>query len=337
MQQANLSDAELAIGLRKAAEELDLNVAPMMRRVGLNPKLLERPEGFIPWSSWSDLLELIAVEHNCLHFGLLVGAHQPAIKSGLIGQLMKLCPDIGSAIAKAQQYTTTYSQAVYWESHIDDGFVSLVRNMHQQPDSTLGQCSSMSMVQAIKAIQHLVGQDWRPTGIHFSHSAPDSNTLRRYRDFFNVPVSFSQAQDCLVFPEADLHRQLASADAELLAIVETYANNLQSELKADLNLPELVRFLIRENLSSGVCDIHFIADLLVLHPKSLQRQLKNESLTFKRILNDERHKLAQRYLSKSEVRLSEVAELLGYSEASTMSRAFKQYCGLSPQEWRGQF
>jgi len=334
---SNLADAELTIGLKEAAEDIGLALKPVMKRVGLNARVLDGPEGYIAWSKWDKLLELVAAEMDCSYFGLLIAAHQPAVKLGLMGQIMKLSPDVGTAIAKAQQYATTYSHTVYWETHIGGGFITLNRKMHHQPGGPLGQCSSLSVAQAYKAMQALCGQDWRPTEVRFIHAAPNPSAVRRYREFFKVPVSFSQVQDCLVFPEKDFERQIGSADAQLLAIVEAHAASIQAELKVEQNLADLVRFLIRKNLSSGGYDINFIADVLALHPKTLHRRLKKFSLTFKQVLNQERHKLAQYYLSKSEIRISEVAELLGYSEASAMSRAFKQYCGLSPQDWKRQF
>lgn len=337
MLQSNLTDAELTIGLKQAADDIGLELEPMMKRVGLNAEVLDKPKGYISWSKWNQLLELVATEMACGHFGLLIAIHQPAVKLGLMGQVMKLCPDVGTAITKAQQYATTYSHTVYWETLIGGGFITLNRKMHNQLGGPLGQCSSLSVAQAYKAMQALSGQDWRPTEVRFIHAVPNSAAVRRYRDFFKVPVSFSQTQDCLVFPEKDFGCEIKTADAQLLAIVEAHASNLQAELKVEQNLADLVRFLIRKNLSSGGCDIHFIADVLALHPKTLHRRLKQFSLTFKQMLNQERHKLAQYYLSKSEIRLSEMAELLGYSEASVMSRAFKQYCGLSPQDWKRQF
>lgn len=337
MLRSNLTDAELTIGLRQAAEEIGIDLIPMMKGVGLNPQILERPQGYISWTKWNALLEWVATEHNCYYFGLLVASYQSGTKLGLMGQLMRLSPDVGAAIVKAQQYATTYSHTVYWETYFIDGFVTLNRKMHYDIGGPSGQCSTVSLAQAYKAMLTLCGPDWRPTEVRFVHPSPDATALRRYREFFKVPVSFSQTQDCLVFPASDLKIPVATADPQLLTIVEAHAANLQAELDVEQDLIGLVRFLIRKRLSSGQCNISYITDALEMHAKTLQRRLSENDYSFKGLLNEERHKLAQFYLSKSEISLSELAEILGYSEASAMSRAFKSISGMSPQQWRREF
>ena len=78
MPQSNLADAELFIGVKEAAAELGIDIVTRMEKVGLSPKLLQKPEGFISWPRFNDLLEVIAKEDRCHYFGLLVGKHQPA-------------------------------------------------------------------------------------------------------------------------------------------------------------------------------------------------------------------------------------------------------------------
>lgn len=334
MLQSNLADAELTIGLRQAANDIGLALDPLMERVGLNPRMLDSPEGFISWTRWNQLLEDIAEQEQCGHFGLLIARHQPPISLGLMGQIMKLCPDVGTAIAKAQQYATTYTHTVFWETYVADGFITLNRKMHHQLGGPLGQCSSYSLAQCYKAMQTLCGEGWRPVEVRFVHPEPKPASVRFFRNFFKVPVYFSQTQDCLVFAESDFVRPIATADAQLLGIVEAHANSLQQELSAAHDFSDLARFLIRKSISNGSCDINMVAGLLDLHPKTLHRRLKVFGLTFKDMINEERHRLAQFYLLKSEIGLNELAEILGYSEASAMSRAFKRISGESPTQWR---
>jgi AraC-like DNA-binding protein len=74
--------------------------------------------------------------------------------------------------------------------------------------------------------------------------------------------------------------------------------------------------------------------MLNLHPKTLHRQLKKHDLTFKQLLKEERFNLAKYYLSKSNIQLIQLATILGYSDASALSRSFKNESGMSPQEWK---
>lgn len=47
--------------------------------------------------------------------------------------------------------------------------------------------------------------------------------------------------------------------------------------------------------------------------------------------------LALEYLKDPHLSLQEIALLLCYSEQSAFQRAFKQWSGLTPQQWRQQY
>lgn len=333
LEKSLITDAELTIGLRQAAHEAGIDLTDALRHVGWGKRILDHPEGYVSWVKWSKLLEFVAQEHNCQYFGLLIADHQPAIQLGLMGQIMRLCPDIGTAIAKAQEYGTTYSHTVYWETHFHGGFITLNRKLYHKLDGLSGQCSTLSIAQAYKAIAALYGSSWLPTEVKFVHKRPSSSVVRRYRDFFKVPVMFGQMQDSLTFPAVDFEQAIQTSNPQLLPIIESHAKEVQSQLNIEHSLFDKVRFLIRENLGQG-CDIHLISGILSIHPKTLHRRLGKDNLTFKQLLKEERDKLAVFYLTQSEIRLSELAETLGYSEASAMSRAFKQIHGISPNEFR---
>jgi len=333
LEKSLITDAELTIGLRQAAHEAGIDLTDALRQVGWAKSILDHPEGYVSWVKWSRLLENVAQEYNCHHFGLLIADHQPAIQLGLMGQIMRLCPNIGTAIAKAQQYATTYSHTVYWETYFHGGFVTLNRKLHHKLDGPSGQCSTLSIAQAYKAIGALYGSSWLPTEVKFVHKKPSAAVVRRYHDFFKVPVMFGQMQDSLTLPSDDFDQEIQSSNPQLLPIIEAHAKSLQSQLDINHSLIDKIRFLIRKNLGQG-CDIHLISGILNLHPKTLQRRLGKDNVTFKQLLKEERNQLAVFYLTQSEIRLSELAETLGYSEASAMSRAFKKTHGISPDEFR---
>jgi AraC-like DNA-binding protein len=68
--------------------------------------------------------------------------------------------------------------------------------------------------------------------------------------------------------------------------------------------------------------------------RTIQRLLKKESTTFATLLDDVRINLAKQFLSDPRTDLTEIAFLLGFSELSTFSRAFKRLTGQSPSQYR---
>ena len=77
-----------------------------------------------------------------------------------------------------------------------------------------------------------------------------------------------------------------------------------------------------------------MAHEVALGARTLQRRLTDAGLDFKTLVDDTRRRLALRYLTDPRNTLTEVAYLLGYSEASAFNRAFRRWTGSTPRQHR---
>ena len=71
-----------------------------------------------------------------------------------------------------------------------------------------------------------------------------------------------------------------------------------------------------------------------MSPRTLERRLRSEGLTFDGILSELRCDLARRYLREKDLPITKIAWLLGYQEAGGFTRAFKRWTGRTPREAR---
>jgi AraC-like DNA-binding protein len=62
--------------------------------------------------------------------------------------------------------------------------------------------------------------------------------------------------------------------------------------------------------------------------------LKAEGVTFAKVLDELRHKMALHYLREKKVSVNEAAYMVGFSEPAAFSRAFKRWTGSSPRAKR---
>ena len=77
-----------------------------------------------------------------------------------------------------------------------------------------------------------------------------------------------------------------------------------------------------------------VAQGLHLSTRTLQRKLAEAGVSFSEVSDDIRSELAKEYLSSRDVRISEVAFLLGFGEQSSFNRAFRRWTGVAPGRWR---
>jgi len=70
-----------------------------------------------------------------------------------------------------------------------------------------------------------------------------------------------------------------------------------------------------------------------MHPRVLQRRLKDAGTSYQKLLTNTRKEISKRYLEESSISITELSDILGYKESSVFSRAFKRWFGMSPQKF----
>jgi AraC-like DNA-binding protein len=121
----------------------------------------------------------------------------------------------------------------------------------------------------------------------------------------------------------------------LLNVLTDYAEKLLKKISTKGNIQDQVRNFIRHNLEDNdALDVKIVANKLNMSRHTLYRKLKKEGVSFQSLAEDVRQAEAKRHLEENSVSISEVAYLLGFSELSAFSRAFKRWTGESPAQYR---
>ena len=95
-----------------------------------------------------------------------------------------------------------------------------------------------------------------------------------------------------------------------------------------------VQRIVAALLPEGYPDIHLVSKAVSLSPRTLQRRLHAEGLTFARVVARTRFAEARRLLDDPTRKVIDVALDLGYSDPAHFTRAFGRWTGLPPREFR---
>ena len=125
-----------------------------------------------------------------------------------------------------------------------------------------------------------------------------------------------------------------NADERLLRILKAHCNDLLKKLGQRADLKQHVAHLISNHLPSSSVNAKIVARELGMSERTIARRLSEHGLSFGQIVDDVRRQLAERYLREPDLRPSQIAYLLGYSEPSAFTRAFRRWTGLSPTQYR---
>ncbi|HLG98770.1 MAG TPA: AraC family transcriptional regulator [Bryobacteraceae bacterium] len=155
-----------------------------------------------------------------------------------------------------------------------------------------------------------------------------------YETHFRCPVKFKSNQNALVFSKADLQLPFVTYNADLLAAIAPQLEAELAEQLAQKTFTEQAKGILKQLLAGHRPGIQDLARELHLSTRTLQRRLTEQGITFQRLLDEARRELARHYLLHSSRELNETAYLLGYEDANSFFRAFHQWEGTTPGQWR---
>jgi AraC-like DNA-binding protein len=116
-------------------------------------------------------------------------------------------------------------------------------------------------------------------------------------------------------------------------LIEQAEKYLKSLNNGD-NIAAQLKNMLADLMASGEANADAACRALKLSRRTLQRRLKAERTSFQKVLQEVRRELSIRYLSDSRLKALEVAMLLGYSNISSFTTAFKSWYDMPPAEYR---
>ncbi|MOA18273.1 HTH-type transcriptional regulator VirS [compost metagenome] len=176
----------------------------------------------------------------------------------------------------------------------------------------------------------LLGSSWQPYSVNFTHQAPDN--LQLHRRLFGCKLEFGSEFNGIVCPNANLDMTNPHADPAMARHAQRYLDSLQGD-QGPSTLFE-IRKAIYLLLPMGHATIEQIAQTQGMNVRTLQRRLKEDNCTFNDVINDVRRDLVLRYLENPSYSLGRIADMLGYSMASSFTRWFIAQFGMPPASWR---
>ncbi len=258
---------------------------------------------------------------------LALGRNISAAHLGVLGYLLLACANLAEALIKMDHYARLIYDGHQMQVLAEGDQIDLIWDMPAPVgDETI--FAELGMAVVVQFARNLTGVDDAMTKIAFRHSLDGS--LAPYTEFFGCPVLFDQPQTILRFPACFLALPLRQPDAMLLGILEAQAAHALAHLpKSDAFVREVQALIMRLCLE-GAPTLAQVADQLCMTPRTLQRRLAEHGTRFQPVLDETRQQLCRQYLADPRLQLTDVAHLLGYSDQSAFTRAYRRWTGHTP-------
>lgn len=183
----------------------------------------------------------------------------------------------------------------------------------------------------IRMCRLTLGEFLAPVMIHLDRPRPGNP--ERWEYLLASRVEFDCERSRISWYRADIMEPLVTGDPALARINDEHTAAYLDTFLARSTSREVVDKIV-EKLPDGPPNQQLIASALHVSNRTLQRKLKEEGTSFMDLLQDTRMQLARKYLRSPGRSVVETAYLLGFSEPSTFSRAFKRWTGMAPAEYR---
>lgn len=290
-------------------------------------------EGWIPFNKEVQFFEAAAEISGDDCFGVHLVSKIDVRKAGLLAYIGLSAPTLEDAYLNFSQYLKVHNAAMHGEL-VNDGPRVRLRVSYLDPDLLkYKQREEMGAALDLHVARWLTQRDLKLVEASFVHDRRENrNEVERV---LGCPVSFKQPVSETVFHRDDMQLPIPTADRNLLKILTRHAEHVIAERSADSDeFLEIVSKAIIDQLSTGRVTSRRIAGDIGISERTMSRRLAEHDTTFNELMDGIRRDLAMRYLDSEEVKLSELACLLGFSSHAAFSASFKKWTGHTPREAR---
>jgi AraC-like DNA-binding protein len=263
--------------------------------------------------------------------GLEIGWMTSITEKGPLGFMQKAARTVRDAVAEGWASRDTYSGLIDWVYEISGD--TLIH--HISCDEEYEPLRIFLLERALGIFQanaeELIDSKARPTKVLVDYKAP--RHIKRYKEIFRCPVYFEQKTVEIHYPLRYHDQKMASHDPLAHDALEVLQASLLKKMSAEKNIVTEVKMALRRR-PGQFPHLEQVASRLAMSPRTLRRKLGVEGVRFQDLLDDERRKVAEDYLSNSKLTIQQISEQCDFGDAQNFSQAFKRWSGMSPTEYR---
>ena len=327
--------AGLPRGLVKIAMARGADATELCARAGISPEQLEDQDNRIGMANYIALFraakELTGDQAIALHYGEEVDLSELSIT----GLIMNGAETMGDAFVQMNRFGKL---AIEYDAPGDRFRMAVDERGVWVVDQRENPNAFPELTEVTFARQTCSPRRFLPTQhvleVNVTHPAPEYRG--EYDRIFRCPVVFEAAWNAIRTDPALVNHRVQLQPKYVFGVLSERAEALLKELEQSKSARGKVELQLMPVLHTGESSMEAVATKMGLSRQTLFRRLKAEGVTFEKVLDDLRHRLALHYLSGKKASVNETGYLVGFSDPAAFSRAFKRWTGKSPREMRGQ-
>lgn len=320
----------------KTLELAGIECTEFLRELGVNRDALYKDSDALTQTQYSQLLDKITGRHPEEGLGLRDGQGVTILEHGLLGYAMFASKNLQKAIERHTQYQDVIGAALHTRLFVEGKSAYLRVIDVARPDLVNTPAKLRYETERLLAQWAEIGPAFGKTTRWYRRldiAYPEPSYKAIYQEVLGDAIRFNSEHTQIVFAYDLLERPPSFANESAAQLCEQQCESLLKQLNAS----EGTRGKVRRLLANSHGDYPSIAETaskLIMSERSLRRRLAKEGVTYKAVLLEFRMELASSYLKGQELTIQEVAYVTGYADPSNFHRAFCQYHGETPANFR---
>ena len=313
------------------ADRAGISRETVLRGVDLDPTLLNNPDARLPLHTIAAIARAVFGGSSSSGLGLRAGAARTARDGGLIGYAMLHSATLRDALNRLARYGRIMGDHNRIQIDEAGNAATITFEGHPVLEAIHG-LTELDVSWIVAGIREITARDLALREVRFPYLEPDHAT--ELRAFFRCELQFVAPHVAIVLKREDLDLPIAASDPTLAGYLDQLADNAVKALRVDDSTTGRLRQVLWSRLSDGAPTLGTAAAAMAVSPRTLQRRLRDEGVTFASALSKLRHDLAVHLLEDRTLAMYEVGFLLGYAEPTAFHRAFRRWRGMSPRKFR---
>ncbi|HWU68206.1 MAG TPA: AraC family transcriptional regulator [Stenotrophobium sp.] len=322
-----------AKAIRKALDATGIDSARLFAEAGLDIAALADPNARYSVAGTTRLWRLAVAATADEAFGLTVARHVNQTTFHALGYSLNASTTLREAFERMLRYFRLVTDAADLAFEPDgERYLFVIRTQGQGAEPAPEAVDAFAFL-VTRLCRGLYRREFSPLEVALQRAAP--RNIAAFERAFRAPLSFGAKRNALWFAREVFEQKLEGANPELARHNDEIAVRYLAQMQTQ-NLRARVHAVLIEQLPLGEPSQERTAAALHLSVRNFQRKLAEEGASYSELLNDTRRDLALSYIRDPGYSLGEITYLLGFSDASSFTRAFRRWTGQSPSTYRKQ-
>lgn len=317
----------------ECAQDFGIDPEQLFREAGVDPEIRWDQNARFEADQLDQLIWAVEQESDDDAFAFHLVEHMHPSYFGVIGYAWMTSASLRKGFERVYRYQRLLS---------DEGLITLEDQgehlkvlLEWQPDCERDPAlrERVRLTHVVKLCRLNCGDAFKPDKIFFMQTEPPRPAA--YYAYFRCELEFGAESTVMLINAKTADRPLPGYNPQLEQVLEKQIIDYLAKLDKN-DIIGRTKSMICDQLPSGHVSVEDIADKLCLSERTLRRRLKGSGSSFKELLAETRRELGERYIQDSSLSLTEVAFMLGFSDSSSLSRAYKNWTGKSPSEYRSK-